>query len=754
MKDILKAVVLSGIFFVPFLPLVVSDSLFFPFITGKNFAFRIVVELILAAWVVLAFLDRSYRPRFSWIFGAFAWFIGIMFVANIMGESPHKSMWSNYERMEGFVSLIHLFAYFIVLSTVLQTQKQWRAFFATSIGVAVLMSLYAFGQLAGTFNINQSQTRIDANMGNSAYLAIYMLFHVYLALMLLVQSSTRNMKILFGVLAAVFVYVMLQTGTRGTALALVGSGILATLYVALFSGSVVRNATSAKMRTFALYGLCGVVFAATLFYAIKDTSFIQNNPNLARIASVSFKEGTTRFTIWSLAMEGVKERPILGWGQENFNYVFNKYYSASLYSQEPWFDRVHNLFLDWLIAGGILGLLSFLCIIGAALYYACIRPLSAKFSETFTVPERAFILAMLAGYVAHNLLVFDNLISYTLLVAVVAFVHSRVGTPIPSIATVQVEDTIIQSIVAPTALVIALGTVYMVNIPGLQAASDLIKGFQAPSPDVQYTAFDRALKRGSFGTQEIREQFVRVTQSTLQDPSFAQKIAAQYRTLAPQEQQKKVEETRNAFASRAEKEIEAQAAETPDDVRILVFQSAFYRTVGKSDKAKEVLLRAIDLSEEKQQTHFELGLTLLQEGKVADALKRLSTAFELEPKNTQGRMLNAAAAIYAGDTALRDSLITPEYKDEYSKNDIVLRALYDTRQYDELVTIIEDRIEENTNDVQLRVSLAAVLREQGKTKQAIAAIEKAMTDFPDFKSQGETYIRDLAADKTPVDLPQ
>lgn len=36
-----------------------------------------------------------------------------------------------------------------------------------------------------------------------------------------------------------------------------------------------------------------------------------------------------------LAIEGFKEHPILGWGQDNFILVFNKYYDPRLYSQEP-----------------------------------------------------------------------------------------------------------------------------------------------------------------------------------------------------------------------------------------------------------------------------------------------------------------------------------------------------------------------------------------------------------------------------------
>ena len=43
-------VVLAALFVIPFLVLYVSNSLFFPFITGKGFAFRILVEAAAAAW--------------------------------------------------------------------------------------------------------------------------------------------------------------------------------------------------------------------------------------------------------------------------------------------------------------------------------------------------------------------------------------------------------------------------------------------------------------------------------------------------------------------------------------------------------------------------------------------------------------------------------------------------------------------------------------------------------------------------------
>lgn len=37
----------------------------FPYITGKNFGFRILVEIAAAAWVMLMILDKGFRPKKS-----------------------------------------------------------------------------------------------------------------------------------------------------------------------------------------------------------------------------------------------------------------------------------------------------------------------------------------------------------------------------------------------------------------------------------------------------------------------------------------------------------------------------------------------------------------------------------------------------------------------------------------------------------------------------------------------------------------
>ena len=102
--------------------------------------------------------------------------------------------------------------------------------------------------------------------------------------------------------------------------------------------------------------------------------------------------------IWQMSWEGFKERPIFGWGQENFLYVFAKHYNPKMWNQEPWFDRSHDVFFDWLVAGGAVGLLTYLSMFAALIY-----TLWWKRKHHFSVLERAVLLAPEEAILRHNL---------------------------------------------------------------------------------------------------------------------------------------------------------------------------------------------------------------------------------------------------------------------------------------------------------------------------------------------------------------
>ncbi len=176
-----------GIFLIPFVPLIISSGMFFPFITGKAFIFRIITEIILACFVALAIRDSEYRPKYSKLLVSVFVFLGIILVADIFAVNPFKALWSN------FVTMIHLGALFLVAGSVLKTQEIWNKLFATSVGASIIMIIYSFLQLAGKITINQGGVRVDGTLGNASYLAIYLVFHLFFMAVLFSRSRENSL---------------------------------------------------------------------------------------------------------------------------------------------------------------------------------------------------------------------------------------------------------------------------------------------------------------------------------------------------------------------------------------------------------------------------------------------------------------------------------------------------------------------------------------------------------------------------------
>ncbi len=740
MRDTLRYVVLGGVFVLPFLPLLVTSSLFFPYITGKNFAFRIIVEIIFAAWVLLALYDARYRPQFSWILVALGGFVSIMLLANILGESPVRSFWSNFERMEGWITLVHLLAYFVVAAAVLTTEKLWDWFFNASLAAASIVSVYAGFQLLGRVDIMQGGVRIDATLGNAIYMAVYMLFHVFISIFMLARTQVMQLRFLYGGLALVFMFLLVQTATRGTILGLVGGLAVTGLYIALFSKG------NAVMRKIAIAGLAVVILASGAFYLARDTVFVRESPILSRVASISLEAGSTRFTIWSIALEGVAERPILGWGQGNFDHVFNKHYRPSLYGQEPWFDRVHNIILDWLVAGGVLGLAAYLSIWLAALYYLFVRPLLKK-NETFSVLERGILLGLLTGYAIHNVFVFDNLISYFFFGTILVFIHTRVGNPISVLERMRIDAKTVGRVAAPVVAVIMVVGVYYLNVPHIATARDMIGALSyisAAQNNQTITStqrdqfsrtglaeFEQGLSRNSFAGQEISEHLA----------LSAQRIVSDSRISA---------EVKDAYVTLAEQQLTAQAAREPNIARTHAIFGSFYRGIGRTDSALEQLEKALALSPKKQKIMFDIGAVYIDQKKYEEGLAVFKEAFELEPTHKDARAYYIAAALYADRDDLVKELSAPPHDEVYIDHNIVVQTYYQLGDYENVSLLLGKRIEKNPQDIQLRVSKAAALYQIGDKAGAIETLNQAAVDIPSFKAQAEQFIK--AIEDGTVDL--
>ena len=88
----LRYAIVTGLFAVLFVPFIVANPLFFPFITGKNFAFRIIIEVVFGLWVILALRDPAVRLTRSTLLIAIVAFIASIRISALLYENASKSI--------------------------------------------------------------------------------------------------------------------------------------------------------------------------------------------------------------------------------------------------------------------------------------------------------------------------------------------------------------------------------------------------------------------------------------------------------------------------------------------------------------------------------------------------------------------------------------------------------------------------------------------------------------------------------------
>lgn len=718
-KIIARWAALGALFLIPLAPLIVANTFFFPFITGKAFYFRILVEIAVCAWVVLAVIDREYRPRFSWIGAAVLAFVVWMFIADAFAINTTKAFWSNFERMEGWILLVHLLGLFVAASAVFRVEKQWRNWFLASLAVSVVVVGYALAQLTGLTPIHQGSTRIDATLGNSAYLAIYFLFNTFIALWLALTEKSTWLKWSLIILAFVEALLIFETQTRGTVIGLVGGVAVAALLAAL--------AQRGRIRRSALYVLVALVVVVGGFLAIRNTSFIRGNEVFGRIASISLADGQTRFTLWHMAYEGFLARPITGYGQEGFNYVFEKYYEPALYAQEPWFDRAHNAFIDWLVAGGLPALVLYLALFGTALTLLWR-------STTLSLVERIALTAAIVGYACHNLFVFDNLYSYIYFFAILALIDSQVGRPIAYFEKLPEADAASAlSTALPIAGACAIVLIAFVNYPGMRASGELIQALstQEGGTAQNFSIFQNLLTHPSFAAQEEREQLV----------SFATSVAGS--ASVPTEMKQQV--VRFAAAQMAE-----QIAEHPGDARTLLELSLIYRAGGNPQESLKAIAAAEALAPKKEQIYVQEGATRWDSGDAVGAAAAFDKAYQLGPQFSDLAAYAAAGKFITNHAADGRAILERSFGTTTVDNDALALAYYRTQNYADLIALWRLRTQAAGANADAGFGLAAAYYFAGQKSAAIAQVNATVAKYPAAASLGAQIIAQIEGTTAPA----
>ena len=452
-----------------FFPLVVNDHavLFpptiFPYLVGKTLLFRCIVEVVFVAWTILAVLNPKYRPPRSLLLGLLAVALGVALVSALLGVSVVRSLFSTYERMGGVLEQAHWFAFTVVLVSVVRV-AQWRILLKANLVVGMVIALWAVGQ---HFDVEallwewskEGYGRITATLGNPIHLGAYVLVNSLVAAGFFMESLTKVAStstdgegqrsgmsgaadfrtvlpwcstLLWGFCAVLSAWVVTLTAARSAFLGLIaGFAAVAVLFAYLERGRV-------RLAVGAVAGLlaAGVVVFALLvaaFEAAPDSKRARSaNPLIDRTLAFSKRTVETRLAAWDAAAKGFFERPVFGWGPENYVVVLGRH-GSDMGAEMRIHDNAHGRLAEELATKGSAGVISHLAI------WAGLLIVGLRAARRMGRRERIVLVfagGALVGYFAYALVspeVVTGTLQFTLLLAFVAVASRGVGEQGPSL---------------------------------------------------------------------------------------------------------------------------------------------------------------------------------------------------------------------------------------------------------------------------------------------------------------------------------
>jgi O-antigen ligase/tetratricopeptide (TPR) repeat protein len=769
-EKILRYIIVICLYLVVFAPLILHANYFFPAIFPKAVYIRILVEIMLIAYIPLAILSPKFRPRFNLIYVSILVFALVVIITSIFGENFSYSMWGNYERMDGIFSWSHYWILIVIAASVLTEKKDWMKFFSVSIISAVLMAFYGFLQRAGVDSIlmwtiyETNLGRITSTIGNPAFFAVYLFFNITFAFVVVVNKHIADWwRIIVGITLIPLFVAYFMTGVKGAAMALLFGIILFVVGYVLWS-------ENKKIKKIVLYLFAGFFIFMSLLFVFKESSFATKNAFFGRLFTMSISDPTiqTRLISWGIecengfgscgALKGIKENFFLGVGPQKFDIVFNKYFDPRFYAlvgTETWWDRAHNMVLEVFATMGVVGLLAYLGV-GLSMVYSLYR-IGKK--EKGARVEILILLAFLGGYFIQNLFVFDTISSYIVLTVFVSYIVSRTtdfnfwrdrfeGF------LVKIRNTISQSskekipqywwVGLITGLIIIAPITYHHNIKLL----DHNRKF---------------LLNVAFGAQKPMNQTLDSYKEIVEISDFDNREVAiklgQYMGQLALSKQMTVGELQNAYRF-VIRTMEESVEKNPKDVRLFISYGNALNVYGElirnfnieeSNKilkvAENILTEAVELGSSRQQVYYSLANTFLIQQKNDKGVSILEDAVRLNEGTPTAHWILAIAYKRAGnkEKAIQSADMAVEKGYTFvSENEVAqIASLYTEGDNLEGLLLIYQKMAKDLKTGTAQAKVSATLAQMGKKEEAIEEARKVIQLDPSLRDDVLDFIKQV-----------
>jgi len=738
-------------------PLIIFSQYMSPFHFGKVVVFRSIVQVMVALYLLLIWRDRSYLPKSHPILWAFVAFTAVFTLTTITSVAPLQSYWGTLERMGGLFTFWHYLIFYVIAVSVLRTRRDWQILLNIIIAAGVASAIYGFLQKTSWSFILGSGGRIRpfGTIGNPALFAGYQILVAYLALTLsFMKRTAKNWRIWYWVAGGTMLLAAMSTAVRGSLI-----GIVAGALVWALLWSVLNRSKKAKITL--LTGLSGLVVFVFLAIMLKTTPLVQNSPYLKRITDFSSSTFTvqTRFWAWSAGLKGWSENPktvTLGWGPENFNVPFSKYFNPKFFNgpgSETFFDRAHNMFMEVMVTMGLLGLLAYISIF-VALFRTLAKMMHAPGDERVI---GIGLTAMTIAYIIHNCFIFDTSANFLTFFMILAFVTHTAQHNLDDDkrkATNEKRQTGKRWTGAQVSVAMVMGivvaiAVYATNVrPSLAnyaSTRAIVAGWQGDWVGA-VNKYREAIEYDTPGRYDIRFKFAQYLLEVSSSPDIAR--VPNFTEVVLQ----------------AISDVKNNVSENPSDYLPHLYLSRLYITLGKSDSKSpynDLALKedneALRISPTFVRTYYEVGQAYLNKGDLENSFLWFKKAAELQPDVglTYWYMgsVRYQIALKKDDMAgIREAVgyygtaISKGYKMTESDGQKLVNIFLQLNDMNGVIAAFQQLTANFPAKAQYWSSLAASYAKVGRTQDAIATARKLIGLFPndaEIKADADQFIRSL-----------
>jgi len=588
-------------------PLIVGKAFYFPFVGPKSLFFMACAEIAFFSWLILAIKNKNYRPKLNLISIAFILFLVVSIISSIAGVDFSRSFWSKFERMTGLLMWFHLFGYFLTISSIFKKKSDWNKFFTASVLVAVVISFLALLPFLNIHNVNISD-RGGSTLGNTSFLGTYLLFNFFIALWLFFKNKDLKWKILYSLSAILMFLIMYLSQARAATISTIGGiFLIALLWVSFIPKGNIKKIGRLALALSILIAITGVIMF-----------FIPDSP-----VSKVFSElgGKARILNREMAEKAFLEKPLLGWGLENYTLVFTKFFNPCLFLSkcggEIWFDRVHNIVFDSLVTIGIVGLLSYLFLL-ASLVVVSIK----KYFKSNSISFWSFAIfpTAIIAYFVQNLTVFDMVTSLMMFTIILGFSASGSNS---QTNTISKKKTGLLTTVIILIFIISFSNFI---IKPAKADSLVIKVLTAESLKEKTNYIKDTLNASPMGKYQLREFLAQNLQNEVKENINL--------LIKNREKREEIKKELDLVIESLEQSIK----ESPFDYRIalrLADINNIYYLIGGPEKlnlAEKYGKIAINISPKNQQGYWALAQTKAFKREFNESFSLLEKAIDLEPE--------------------------------------------------------------------------------------------------------------------------